>query len=381
LSPSALTEIISFNVTYSDTIKLYLYQKPTIVYDLNPSGTTTSILINGINIAAFPYSETVFIDNLNTINPNIDPDYGFGFWSANNNTLLNGGSINNSFYGIYNDTITLNLSSISAFISGNDTICENSQDGAKVNISFTGISPFTFNFAIDGVIQSPITTTINPYTINTKTGGSYTLASYNDANEFGSLSGQAMVTVLIPPIARFNAQPDSMTILFTTTQLVDKSLGNIVAWDWSFGDNTTNEFVQNPYHTYQDSIGIYQITLIISDNQGCVDTAQNLITITDDYWIYIPNSFTPDYDGINDRFCLAYNGVRGATFTFNVFDRFSNLVYSTNKIEDVSCENGWDGTHYETNNDLPMGVYIYQIYYQDFDGWKHQEASELIIIR
>jgi gliding motility-associated-like protein len=381
LSPSALTEIISFNVTYSDTIKLYLYQKPTIVYDLNPSGTTTSILINGINIAAFPYSETVFIDNLNTINPNIDPDYGFGFWSANNNTLLNGGSINNSFYGIYNDTITLNLSSISAFISGNDTICENSQDGAKVNISFTGISPFTFNFAIDGVIQSPITTTINPYTINTKTGGSYTLASYNDANEFGSLSGQAMVTVLIPPIAQFNAQPDSMTILFTTTQLVDKSLGNIVAWDWSFGDNTTNEFVQNPYHTYQDSIGIYQITLIISDNQGCVDTAQNLITITDDYWIYIPNSFTPDYDGINDRFCLAYNGVRGATFTFNVFDRFSNLVYSTNKIEDVSCENGWDGTHYETNNDLPMGVYIYQIYYQDFDGWKHQEASELIIIR
>jgi hypothetical protein len=28
-----------------------------------------------------------------------------------------------------------------------------------------------------------------------------------------------------------------------------------------------------------------------------------------------------------------------------------------------------------------MGVYIYQIYYQDHEGWKHQETSELIITR
>ncbi|MEC7863651.1 MAG: CotH kinase family protein [Bacteroidota bacterium] len=381
LSPSGLTEIISFTVAYSDTIKLHLYQKPTIVYDINPPGTTTTIEINGSVISVFPYSETVFIDNLNILNPNIDPNYGFGFWNSNYNTLLNGGSINNSFYGIYNDTITLNLSSVSAFIAGNDTICENSQDGAKISVYFTGISPFTFNFTIDGIIQPPITTTINPHIITTKIGGNYSLASYNDANEFGTLSGQAMVTILSPPIAQFNAQPDSMTILFTTTKLVDNSVGNIIGWIWDFGDNTTNEFIQSPYHTYPDSIAIYQIGLIVHDDQGCADTTQNLITITDNYWIYIPNSFTPDHDGVNDKFCLAYNGIRDATFIFNVFDRFSNLVYATNNIQDLSCENGWDGTHYETGNDLPMGTYIYQIYYQDFEGWKHQETSELTIVR
>ena len=172
-----------------------------------------------------------------------------------------------------------------------------------------------------------------------------------------------------------------MNVLFTTTQLVDKSLGNITAWEWNFGDNTSNEFIQNPYHTYKDSIAMYQISLIVSDDQGCADTAQHLITITDDYWIYIPNSFTPDLDGINDRFCISNNGIREATFTFNVFDRFSNLVYATNNIQDLSCENGWDGKHYQTGKDLPMGAYIYQIYYQDFEGWKHQETSELIIAR
>ena len=106
-----------------------------------------------------------------------------------------------------------------------------------------------------------------------------------------------------------------------------------------------------------------------------------MVYITNEYWIYIPNSFTPDYDGINDEFYINYNGVREATFTFNVFDRFSNLVYSTNNISDISYVNGWDGKHYKTGNDLPMGVYIYQIYYQDFNGWKHQETSEIIIVR
>jgi hypothetical protein len=171
LSPNTLTEIISFAVAYSDTIKLHLYQKPTIVYDVFPTGTTTSIDINGVNITVFPYSEAVFIGDLNTLSPNIDTNYSSGSWSSNYNTLLNGNSINNSFYGIYSDTLTLTLSTVTAFIAGNDTICKNAQDEAEVSISFTGVSPFTFVYSINGVSQSPITTTLNPHIIETKRGG------------------------------------------------------------------------------------------------------------------------------------------------------------------------------------------------------------------
>ena len=114
---------------------------------------------------------------------------------------------------------------------------------------------------------------------------------------------------------------------------------------------------------------------------GCADTAYQQISITDDYWIYIPNSFTPDLDGKNDKFCISYNGIREATFTFNVYNRLSELVYSTNNIQDLLCENGWDGKHQSTGIDLPTGAYIYSIYYQDFQGWKHQEISEILILR
>ncbi|MAW20837.1 MAG: hypothetical protein CMD16_00390, partial [Flavobacteriales bacterium] len=108
------------------------------------------------------------------------------------------------------------------------------------------------------------------------------------------------------------------------------------------------------------------------------------VTITDEFWVYIPNSFTPDNDGVNDKFCIEYNGIRVKTFSLNVFDRFSNLVYTTQEIEGLECllnANGWDGTHYETGNDLPMGTYIYEVYFQDFEGWKHQEMGHLFLIR
>ena len=106
----------------------------------------------------------------------------------------------------------------------------------------------------------------------------------------GVTSGEAYVTTLTPPTADFVANPDTMSIIYTSSQAVDKSTGNIIGWMWDFGDNSTYS-IQNPYHTYKDSIAIYQITLIVEDNQGCVDTTQKLVTITDEHWLYIPNSF------------------------------------------------------------------------------------------
>ena len=277
-----------------------------------------------------------------------------------------------------------------AFISGNDTICANALDSAEVSISFNGVSPFTFIYSKNGEVQAPdINTFNNPHIISVKEEGYYSLVSFSDLNGMGSISGQAIVTVLNSPVADFITQPDSMTILYPTTQFIDMSAGEreIVSWQWYFGDNTTTDYSQNPYHTYPDTLEtdktsfLYETSLIVGDVFGCADTVKKIITITDEYWMYIPNSFTPDKDGINDKFCIAYNGVIEKTFYFNIYDRFSNLVYSTNNIHDLDCDNGWDGTHQATGKDLPIGTYIYQIYYQDFEGWHHQESSELIIVR
>ena len=150
------------------------------------------------------------------------------------------------------------------------------------------------------------------------------------------------------------------------------------------GDNSQNQFVTDPYHTYEDSIGIYQINLIVSDDLGCSDTMSKQIWITDEYGcIFLMHLHLIMMD-IMMFFCIEYNGVRTETFKLNIYDRFSNLVYATNQIEDLECllnSNGWNGTHLKTGEDLPMGTYIYEIYFQDFEGWKHSDQGTLHIIR
>ena len=175
-----------------------------------------------------------------------------------------------------------------------------------------------------------------------------------------------------------------MNIQYTTTEMYDRSIGAIKKWNWYFGDpnNPFNESeLQNPTHTYPDSIGLYEVVLIVEDSMGCIDTTSKILSITDNYWIHIPSSFTPDLDQLNDKFCIHYHGIRETSFSFDVYSRFGDLVYSTNNISELNCNNGWNGEHQSTNKDLPAGAYMYKIYYQDFEGWKHQEMGHLFIIR
>ena len=37
--------------------------------------------------------------------------------------------------------------------------------------------------------------------------------------------------------------------------------------------------------------------------------------------------------------------------------------------------------HFKTGDDLPMCTYIYEVSFQDFQGWKHQDMGHLFIVR
>ena len=373
------------DTNFIDTIR---YQRlgVQINYNINNPGTA-DVYIDGV-LQNMPYSQNYWAGDIINVSATIQPNWLFEKWqSYSNNILPNINTLNASFVANSSDSCVLYTRvkpPLQAFISGNDSICSNSSFPAEVTVSLSGgVEPYTFVYAIDGIDQPPITTTVTPYIIETYNPATYTLTSIVDAIESGFVSGSAMVTIKDAPLAQFNSK-DTINILYPSISLIDNSIGNIVSWIWNFGDNSQNQFVTDPYHTYKDSIGIYQINLIVSDDLGCSDTMSKQIWITDEYWMYIPNAFTPDYDGYNDVFCIEYNGVRTETFKFNIYDRFSNLVYSTNQIEDLECllnSNGWNGTHFKTGEDLPMGTYIYEIYFQDFEGWKHSDQGTLHIIR
>ena len=126
-----------------------------------------------------------------------------------------------------------------AFISGNDTICDN-EDNASIKVDFTGTAPFTFVYSVNGVNINAIITQNTPYISNTKQEGLYLLEQFNDASSFGSISGSGLVTVLESPESVIHLPSDTLSILYPVANFVSKSIGNIVNWDWNFGDNTVN---------------------------------------------------------------------------------------------------------------------------------------------
>ena len=177
---------------------------------------------------------------------------------------------------------------------------------------------------------------------------------------------------------------------YPIAQFRDKTI-SATLWYWNFGDNSPIDNSQNPTHFYPidtNGIGIpaiYQVTLIATNADGCSDTTFRQVWITDEYHIYIPSSFTPDLDGVNDNFCLQYHAIREHTFDFKIYNLRGDVVFHSKNIKGMVCDNlnnnGWDGRHNKSGKELPIGNYVYEVYFQDFEGWKHHDFGFLHLIR
>jgi len=281
-----------------------------------------------------------------------------------------------------------------AFISGNDTVCDNANSPAEVKIDFTGAtSPFTFVYAINGISEPSITTNINPYIIHANEEGTYTLTSF--VNGLGLISGSASVTLIPAPIAIIHLNPDTLSVIYPIANFVSQSIGNIVSWDWNFGDNTLNINTENPSHVYSDSSAIFQATLIIQDINECLDTVSKIVFMINDekdesHWMWIPNSFTPNNEEPNNNFCIEFNSIQQETFIFKVYNSQGDMMYQSIIPDNLRCcrnppncseKGGWNGKHYLTNKDLPSDTYVYELFYKEYKGWKHSEYGSIILIR
>ncbi|HXD92354.1 MAG TPA: T9SS type B sorting domain-containing protein, partial [Bacteroidia bacterium] len=116
---------------------------------------------------------------------------------------------------------------------------------------------------------------------------------------------------------------------------------------------------------------IYTITA--TNTEGCSTIATATVDIQIEYTFYIPNTFTPNKDELNEMFKPLATHIHN--FKMDIFDRWGLLLFETTDLE-----HGWDGTY--KGGRCQEDVYVYKVEFVDDPSNKsHTKAGTVNIVR
>lgn len=177
------------------------------------------------------------------------------------------------------------------------------------------------------------------------------------SDAFGCFRDSANVQVTIHPLPQVNAGADVSAPGGQQVNLSATSTLSNVAWNWSPGTYLSCTNCASPA-----SKPLRDISYIVTaaSPQGCAasDTV-NVTVLCSAESIFIPNAFTPNSDGLNERF-----GVLGGGFSlikfFRISDRWGKVVFERRDVLPTDVSAFWTG-RYPDGSQAVTGSYIYSI--------------------
>ena len=243
-------------------------------------------------------------------------------------------------------------------VSPDRTICPN--DSVQLSVSATGgYGQYYYKWLPSGETTSSIW--VNPAITTT-----YEIDVSDECQTF-SVKGNIKITV-ISPTANFIyiTQP-----LFNGLPITFRNLSvGAVDYEWTFGDGNSSTLV-NPNNTYDDP-GNYWITLIATNSIGCKDTITKPIRILEEYYLYVPNAFTPDGNRQNNVFSASTVNIK--ELNVRIFDRWGEILFESNEVRFI-----WDGTY--DGAIVQDGTYVYKISYVSNEGFEGKVVGHVVLLR
>ncbi|MBL7918106.1 MAG: PKD domain-containing protein [Bacteroidia bacterium] len=142
------------------------------------------------------------------------------------------------------------------------------------------------------------------------------------------------IKVYPSPKAEFNITPTLTTIFEPEIFVENTSTTPFVNFVYFFGDGITSNYI-NEKHSYV-APGTYQVTQLLINEFGCESFLTKEVIVNPEFRCWVPNTFTPDDNGLNDTFHPIVIGLKD--YTFEVFSLNGQKIFSTN-----DPTNGWDG--------------------------------------
>lgn len=234
-----------------------------------------------------------------------------------------------------------------ASIAGIATICS----GETETLIASGVGIFLWNTG----------DTSNMITIVPSNTTTYILTSSNFCG-----NSVDSITVYVNPLPVIAISSDT-TILLGNSINIDAVGGATYLWFPTSGLSCAN--CSSPTATPQSTTE-YSVT--VSDTNGCFLTMTTIITVKDDFEIFIPDVFSPNGDGENDILYVRGTGIK--EFNFVVYDRLGEKIFESN-----SLSLGWDGTY--KGSPLNSAVFIYYLSATLFNDKKIKTKGDITLIR
>lgn len=288
---------------------------------------------------------------------------GSGVTTYNTTTIIN----TTTYYAETRNLVTACVSNIrTAVIATINSLPDIGIDTVKKSICFrdsidlttlidtTGYSSHIWKLGND-IIYNPE---------NIKKTGLYKLVV---SNSLGCLDSAFINLIILPPVNAF-AGNDTTAVLGQPHQLM--------------GSGGTN-YIWTPTTPITSSANIQYPTVVLNRDQifylmteniaGCKGYDTVFVKVYDQPNYYVPNSFTPNADGLNDIFRAIPAGIASTEY-FRIYDRYGKLIFETNRFM-----RGWDGNF--QGRKQPNGTYVWIVKGTDKFGNKIEKKGTVILIR
>ena len=237
-------------------------------------------------------------------------------------------------------------------------ICEDCT--GQIELSITGEGPYTCTWddGESGMLR------------DTLCQGTYRV-TVSDTNGCRYRDSATITLVTLPDSLRAWADDTNIFVGESTRLHVTESPGAIYQWQPSEG--LDNPLSAHPRATPTDDI-TYTVTR--TDSSGCSYSDSITLHCTridcGESLLFIPNTFTPNGDGLNDQLCFRSENIRN--FHIAIFSRWGEKVFES---DDPSiC---WDG-RYHDNPCLP-GVYYYTCHIRCANNQENDLKGDVTLIR
>jgi gliding motility-associated-like protein len=212
----------------------------------------------------------------------------------------------------------------------------------------------------------------DPFYCYTRTGKFNVKLSLTDINGCKvSATYSNYINVLPQPKPNFITKPEILTDdLGEGTILNTTSNGSFYKWfvDGVYQGNSTNLNIQ-----FNDTV-CYIIKLIANNDYGCKDSTSRLICIKPGFTFYMPNTITPNGDGLNDVLLPFGQSWVSDNYQFRVFNRWGQMIFQTKNISE-----GWNG---KLKGSLGLNdTYVWMVSVMDCYGVEHSYQGTVVLLR